>query len=50
VLSDPLHAGVEIHLRFGVGPAFHGDVSVVKGEEGNAELLDELECRIDLRF
>ena len=47
-------AGVVDHcfqasLRLGEGPAFGGDVTVVEAEVGDAELGDELECRIEFR-
>jgi hypothetical protein len=36
--------------RLAVAPAFGRDIAVVEGEEGHAQLLEELEGRVELRL
>ena len=49
VALDGRDDGVEHRARLGEGAALRRNVAVVEGEERDAELGDELECRVELR-
>src|SRR5206468_9395600 len=50
VLFAPIHARIEVRAGLRVGSALGRDISIVKREERNAKLVNELERRIDLRL